>query len=87
MLNAHIIAAAQKIIGQNDTVTVDSVARLIVNKYIRLDATDIENDDMIHNYACEVITLGMIWANYYDAIREGDGHRIMQILKYLLVIF
>lgn len=33
------------------------------------------------------VTLGMIWANYYDAIREGDGHRIMQILKYLLVIF
>lgn len=52
VLNAHIIAAAQKIIGQNDTVTVDSVARF-VNKYIRLDATDIENDDMIHNYACD----------------------------------
>uniref|UniRef100_A0A1X7V4W0 DUF6589 domain-containing protein n=1 Tax=Amphimedon queenslandica TaxID=400682 RepID=A0A1X7V4W0_AMPQE len=87
VLNAHIIAAAQQIIGQNVTDTLASVARLIVNKYIRFDASSNENDDMIHNYACEVITLGMIWANYYDAIHEGNGHRIMQILKYLLVIF
>ena len=79
VLNPHIIAAAQKVLSENDDVTVISVAKSIVDNYTRLDPATNENDDKIHNYACEVITLGMIWANYYDSIREADGQRIIQI--------
>lgn len=33
------------------------------------------------------MTLGLVWWNYYDAIKEGDGLRVMRIWKYLMVIF
>ena len=29
----------------------------------------------------------MIWFNFYDAIKEGDGERVLTIWKYLMVIF
>ena len=36
---------------------------------------------------CEVMTLGLLWRNYYDSVREGDGKRLLSIWKYLLLIF
>lgn len=41
----------------------------------------------MHSYGKEVITLGLLWMNYYDGIKEGDGIRIMRIWKYLMLIF
>ena len=41
----------------------------------------------MNTYASEVLSLGMVWHNYYDAIMEGDGDRVMRIWKYLMVIF
>ena len=29
--------------------------------------------DRIFLYATEVLTLGLIWENFHDAIKEGDG--------------
>ena len=43
--------------------------------------------DGVYNYACEVMTLGLLWNCYHDAIREGDGDRIMLIWKFLLLVF
>lgn len=45
------------------------------------------NIDFVCTYAHEILTLGMIWMNFYDAIKEGDGERILRIWKYLMVIF
>ena len=45
------------------------------------------NGDAVYNYACEVMTLGLLWNCYHDAIREGDGDRIMLIWKFLLLVF
>ena len=47
----------------------------------------IGSEDLIHLYACELLTLGLIWHNYYDAIKEGDGERVLRIWKQLTVIF
>ena len=33
------------------------------------------------------MSLGLFWYNYLDAIREGDGSRVMNIWKFLLIIF
>lgn len=49
--------------------------------------TDTKNTDLVQLYACELLTLGLVWLNYYDAIKEGDGERIMRIWKYLLIAF
>ena len=43
--------------------------------------------DNVYNYACEVLSLGLLYLEYKDAIREGDGERVMKIWKYLLLLF
>ena len=43
--------------------------------------------DSINVYACELLTLSLIWFNFYDGIKEGDGERVIRIWKYLMVIF
>ena len=48
---------------------------------------DSKSRDKVQEYADELITLGMIFLNYKDAVREGDGKRILIIWKHLLPIF
>ena len=38
-----------------------------------------------YDYACEVLTLGLL--NFKDAVREGDGDHIIMIWKYLMLLF
>lgn len=56
-------------------VTVEELAQLIVNKYVRLLSTPSGTDasDRVFTYSSEVITLGLLWEDFHDAIREGDG--------------
>lgn len=43
--------------------------------------------DGILNYANEIMSLGILYLNYKDAIRHGDGNRLLVCWKYLLPIF
>lgn len=43
--------------------------------------------DKVHAYAKQVLSLGCIYLEYSDAIREGDGERVLRCLRYLLPIF
>ena len=52
-----------------------------------LNVLDYKKEDLVYSYCKEVITLGLLWMNYYDGIKEGDGIRIMRIWKYLMLIF
>ena len=38
-------------------------------------------------YAKEVFSLGMLYMEFHDAIKEGDGLRVLRCWKYLLLIF
>ena len=38
-------------------------------------------------YAKEVFSLGLLYQEYADAIREGDGDRIVRCLRYFLILF
>ena len=44
-------------------------------------------EDLVYSYGREVVTLGLLWSNFYDAIKEGDGEGVLLIWKYLMVIF
>ena len=46
-----------------------------------------EDNDNILSYACEVLTLGLLYLEFVDGIREGDGSRILRCWKYFLVYF
>ena len=41
----------------------------------------------ICDYSCEVLSLGLLYLDFKDAVREGDGDRIIMIWKYFLLIF
>ena len=41
----------------------------------------------VYDYACEALGLGLLIMDFKDAVREGDGNRIMSLWKYLLLLF
>ena len=43
--------------------------------------------DHIYEYASETLSLGLIWMEFVDSIREGDGSRIFRCWRYFLPIF
>ena len=46
-----------------------------------------EHSDGIFNYAQEVLTYSLLFAEFNDAIKEGDGPRIITCWKFFLLIF
>ena len=46
-----------------------------------------QNTDHVQEYMKEVMTLGILYLNYKDSVREGDGLRVLLIWKFLLPIF
>ena len=43
--------------------------------------------DRVHMYACEVISLCLLYSEFKDSIREGDGDRVLRCWKFFLPIF
>lgn len=85
VLDAHITVAANSLIEPN--ITLEELSKKVVDKYVRFSTTcNSDTDDGVHTYTCEVMTLGLLWRNYYDSVREGDGKRVLSIWKYLLLI-
>jgi len=38
-------------------------------------------------YACDFLTLGLLWIELYDAAKEGHGDLLMTYCKFLMLIF
>ena len=91
VLKAHVLSAAYTILHNSTNLhTTVSLAEAIVEKFVDIEIADVlptVSNDRIHEYACEVLTLLLIWHNFYDATKEGDGDRLMLVWKLLLLIF
>ena len=48
---------------------------------------NLKNYDGVFAYAKEVLTLGSLYMEYINSVREGDGIRILRCWRFLLVIF
>ena len=44
-------------------------------------------EDGVYSYGCELLSLGLFFLEYSDAIHEGDGNRVLRCWRYLLLIF
>lgn len=51
------------------------------------DHNDPENTDKAYLYAKRLLSLGCFYLEYSDAIREGDGGRVLRCWRYLLPMF
>jgi L1 cell adhesion molecule like protein len=45
------------------------------------------NDDKVQQYACEVLSNGLLYMEFADSIREGDGDRILLCWRFFMLIF
>ena len=72
-------------------VVLDSVCESIVSQNTSItvifDKKHSSGNDKVHAYACEVLTLGLFYTEYCDAIREGDGLRLLRCWRYMLLLF
>ena len=75
---------------QQKTETLHRFARDIVDRNVNLhlvDGSSCATSDGVLDYAREVLTLALLYAEFHDAIREGDGDRIIGCWKFLLLLF
>lgn len=92
VLHAHTVAAARYLMDTSDTSeslkNVEDMAREIVIRFVNFDPNvKIADQDKMHLYSLQVLTLGLVWHGFNDAIKEEDGDRITTYWKFLLVIF
>ena len=91
ILYAHSVAAAKIVLEEaqaSETSDVADVASAIVSRFVNLDLSNpLRHDDGVVSYACELLTLGLIWHGFHDATKEGDGDRIIRYWKLLLILF
>ena len=67
------------------------LAKSLVATYLKLPMLDAQTgsviQDGVHAYALDFLSLGLLWVAFHDAIKEGDGSRLVLHWKVLLVVF
>ena len=68
--------------------------KLLLNRLVSFDIEwppnkqqRLRNCDHKFEYSKEVISLGLFYMEFIDAVREADGERILRCWRYMLVIF
>ena len=60
---------------------------IIINPSTTFQPKKSTKGDSVHSYACEILSLGLLYAEFQDAIREGDGLRVLRCWRYFLRTF
>ena len=93
VLCAHVIAAAEQVMKAEDLpIDCNMVADAIINKYVKVsipsdEVVDKSIQDSVYAYATDYLTMALLWHGFHDAIKMGDGNRIMSYWKFLTAIF
>ena len=43
--------------------------------------------DYVHEYGKDALTMGLLYIEFKDAIREGDGERVLRCWKFMFLCF
>jgi len=86
LTNHHESSVASTVSSQN-TCTQKRTSQSGTNKGKNQHQSQSSNHDGICLYAREVLSLGLIWLEFHDAVKEGDGNRVIQVWKFLLLVF
>ena len=55
--------------------------------YLSSQESDDVSSDGVYNYAVELMSMGLLWHGFHDAVKEGDGDCILRYWKLLMIIF
>ena len=68
-----------------------AVAHCVVSQYVDLEAkftpSTTDCDDGKFEYSRLVISVGLLYVEYCDAIKEGNGMRVLRCWRFMLLIF
>ena len=72
-----------------------AISASIVEKYVDLatafktqpQKSKEKSEGTVYDYACEVISLALLYLDMKDSVREGDGDRIILVWKYLMLLY
>lgn len=67
-----------------------SLVLSICSKFINISypyRTDKDGSDHILNYTTQVMSLGLLYLEFKDAVREGDGLRVLRCWKFFFLLF
>lgn len=100
VLHAHAITAAETLLKDNNEDSVHQLSTKIVSKFVNIwknsgnrssdnesDETSDASSDGIFVYASSILTLGLLWMAFYDAIKEGNGEKVLIYWKFLSMVF
>ena len=91
VLSSHIVAAAKTILTNNSSVdSANILADKVLEKYFRVTVPGVKfkgqkKNDSVYLYATDFMSVGLIWHGFHDAIKEGDGDRVLRYWKFLLI--
>ena len=68
---------------------IEEISMCIVEQYINLafNTTPSPSPDNVCNYSLNLLSIGCLYLEMRDAIKEGDGDRVLQCWRYLLPVF
>lgn len=67
----------------------ERLSNMVVEKFINnfFNSSIYSSGDGVHDYTKHLISIGCIYLLFKDAIKEGDGNRVLQYYRYLLPVF
>ena len=71
----------------SDRITKDIVQSLLCTDYHTSKSSSSSSEDMAYKYSSQLLTIGCIYLEFRDAIKEGDGIRVLRCYRYLLPMF
>ena len=79
----HIPSYLWLLADSNREEMLHKVCELVLNNYCTISFnSQVDNDelavDQVQLYASDVLTLGLLYTEFSDAIREGDGPRMIR---------
>ena len=88
VLHSHTVAASKHILSTMQFEKVQDLAKEIVVRYIYFDPNvKVKTKDKKYLYGMQVLTLTLLWHGFNDAIREGDGDRVLTYWKFFAIVF
>ena len=67
----------------------ERLSKMVVEKFINtsFNSSVSSSGDCIHDYTKYLMSIGCMYLLFRDAIKEGDGKRVLQCYRYLLPVF
>ena len=72
--------------------TLNTIVHEVVDRFVNIELYSSHSQenaqiDEVYEYARETLSLLLLRGEFQDAIREGDGERVLRVWKFLLIIF